>query len=75
MTHEPLKIGLFNAEYNGGCGTFAAWESAMLNTHDVVSLVVERMHKDYQNTAAKFRKAYAVKDIDASIKCKTLLFK
>ena len=51
--------------YNSGSGQYAAWEKYLLNTFELVDLMVSRMDRDYQLTGAKLRKAYNGKDLDS----------
>ena len=49
--------------YNSGTGSLAAWEKYLLNTYELVDLMVSRMERDYQLTGLKLRKAYSGKDL------------
>ena len=58
LTHEPIKEGLFNAQFTSGFGQFAAWEKQLSNSPEAVSLMCKRMESDYLQTRENKRKAY-----------------
>ena len=64
LLHDPIACGLFNRGYNGGTGAHASWESIMLNSEEVLNLVVDRMRSDFENVAVKLRKPWNAKDVE-----------
>ncbi len=63
LGHEGIAVGVLNHGYNGGCGTYAPWESILVNRFEVLDKVVERMASDYDGLMAKLRKPYMAKDL------------
>lgn len=63
LDHSPLAGGLFNSDYNGGRGQYAAWACILQNDEPLLMLLCHRMDSDFEQTPLKFRKPFATNTV------------
>lgn len=65
ITHEALAGSTFNEGATTGSGTTLAWQEQLVNTPEILSLLVRRMRLDYEGVQPKNRKPWGAKDVVA----------
>lgn len=64
ITHDTIAQGIFNHDTCAAVGAMTAWRAELLNTPDILELLVKRLEHDYENLHVKMRKAYTFKDVE-----------
>ena len=64
MQHDGIAAGIFNATYSGAGTAFASWERHLVNSENLLDLLLRRMSKDFESTAPKMRKAWGQSQLD-----------
>ncbi|CAE7894971.1 unnamed protein product, partial [Symbiodinium microadriaticum] len=59
ITHEALASGFLSMGFAATGVTASAWAEQLLNTKDIISLMVARMHADHDGVTAKFMRKHA----------------
>ena len=65
ITHDAIASGVLNRDFNSATSTQAAWQGELLNSPQVLDLLLDRMGKDWSSLHVKIRKPYTAKDLDA----------
>lgn len=64
ITHEGLGSGLLSVGFAATGSAAAAWAEQLLNTEDIIRLMVARMEADYDGASSKTRKAWTSRELD-----------
>ena len=73
LPHECLSGGAFNLGHCTVLPQHKVWEDELMNTEEVLQLLLMRLEKDYATLHVKARKPYASKDIEPCLSI-SLLF-
>ena len=65
INHDAIASGVLNRDFNSATSTQAAWQGELLNSPQVLDLLLDRMGKDWSSLHVKMRKPYTAKDLDA----------
>ncbi|CAK9091072.1 Uncharacterized protein SCF082_LOCUS42939 [Durusdinium trenchii] len=64
LLHDGIAAGIFNADYIS-VGSGDPWCSLLQNSPEVLTLLLDRMKRDFETTAPKMRKPWGLKELDS----------
>jgi len=64
ILHDGIAAGIFNMTYNGAGTTYGPWERNLMNSQELLDLLLQRMQRDFESTSAKMRKAWGQSQLD-----------
>ena len=64
LTHEAVAAELFNDRHSTAQGVLQPWQKYLMNTEELLLLLVSRMEKDWSSANPNMRKAWTSKDVD-----------
>ena len=65
--HDGIAAGIFNMDYNGAGSSFGAWGRTLINTQELLNLMMTRMRKDFESLAPKMRKPWGQQQLDSLV--------
>lgn len=63
LLHDGVAAGVFNASYNGCAPGLQPWDAILVNSGDVLDLMLARMKKDFESMSVKMRKPWGLKEL------------
>ncbi|CAK9034648.1 Uncharacterized protein SCF082_LOCUS20953 [Durusdinium trenchii] len=64
ILHEAVASSVFNRNFTSGYGAWIPWEAELRNSPDILKTVCDRLGGDFEQTHAKLRKPYGMKDTE-----------
>lgn len=74
ILHEAVASSVFNRNFTSGYGAWIPWEAELRNSPDILKTVCDRLGGDFEQTHAKLRKPYGMKDTESWVVTKHLQF-
>lgn len=59
LNHDGIAAGIFNRDFSSASGIHVAWDRDLLNSPQILAIMMQRMNRDFENLAVKMRKPWS----------------